>query len=299
MNEKRKCQKCGLLIDSDLTTCPYCGYKQEEIIEAEVKEDKKEENAEPVKPNFFRFTRQEIYLANFKNLGLFFFGFLGLQIISVILSLILNFSNTYLTLISNSGVALLNFGTYFVSFGGIILLINSNDIVKFIEGFKNKRSYLYGISYGLALVIISSFVSMLMYAIAQIDSVNNNEAGIDSITMGFPILSLIVFGFVGPIVEEITYRVGLFSAVTKKLGSLWGYILTAIIFGFLHFDFTALLSGNTQSIIIEFTNLPNYLVSGLLLCYFYQKEGFATATVAHIFNNTFSILMSMLASMLF
>lgn len=300
MNEKRKCQKCGLLIDSDLPTCPYCGYKQEEIVENKViKEEKIESVENNAKPNVFAFTRQDIYLERNKNLVLFFVGFLGLQLISLFLSIILVAFNPYLASFSTKGLAYLNFATYFITFGAMIFIINSNDILKFLVPFKKKRTYLYGIAYGLILVIVSSFVSTIMSFLTSNTSVNNNESGINSITVTFPFLSIIVFGLLGPLCEEITYRIGLFSSISKKLKPIWAYIITILIFGFIHFDFTSFLSSDLSSLIIELSNLPTYLVSGLLLCYFYQKEGFGVSSIAHIFNNMLSLILTLLSSYLF
>lgn len=300
MNEKRKCQKCGLLIDNDLPTCPYCGYKQDEIIEnIEEKDEKVIENNQNEKPNVFKFTRQEIYLERNKNLLLFFVGFLGLQIISLFLSVILVSLNPYLASFSTKGLAFLNFSTYFVTFGAIILIINGKDISKFLIPFKKKRTYLYGIAYGLILVIVSSFVSSIMSLLTSNTSVNTNETGINTITTAFPILSLIVFGILGPLCEEVTYRVGLFSSISQKLKPLWAYLITILIFGLIHFDFTALFSGNVDALIIELSNLPTYLVSGLLLCYFYTKEGFGVSSIAHIFNNLLSLLLTLISSSLY
>ena len=44
MKEKVKCKKCGLFIDSDCQTCPYCGYPQNSELEKEDKASKNIEN---------------------------------------------------------------------------------------------------------------------------------------------------------------------------------------------------------------------------------------------------------------
>ena len=44
MKEKVKCKKCGLFIDSDCQTCPYCGYPQHSELEKEDKASKNIEN---------------------------------------------------------------------------------------------------------------------------------------------------------------------------------------------------------------------------------------------------------------
>lgn len=298
MNEKRKCQKCSLLIDSDLDTCPYCGYKQEKIDENNVIDVTPiNETPSKNKVNVFAFNRKDIYLNKNKNIILFFVGFLGLQIISFLISIIILTTNEYLATFGLTGVSILNFSTYFVTAGAIILIIN-NDLLTVFSSFKEKRTYIYGVSYGLILIIISSFVSFIMNLITQNNQVNANETGINSITLSFPFLSFIVFGILGPIVEEVTYRIGLFSSFSKRLKPIWAYIITCLIFGFLHFDFTSLFSNDINTLIVEFSNLPSYKVSGLLLCYFYHKEGFGASSIAHIFNNCLSLLLTLIPSFL-
>lgn len=288
MAEKRKCEKCGLLIDDDMEYCPYCGCKQEKII-VEDKETTKVEKKE----SLLHFPSRVINLPNFKNITLFLVGFIGLQLISLFLSLILVSINPYLGFFSNEGTALLNFSTYLIVFG-ILILIIGKEFSQIFPDFKKGRTYLYGITYGLMLIVISSIVSNIFHLIFSIDSSNNNQQQIESVTTLFPIASTLIFGIVGPICEEFTYRLGLFSPLVKRLKPVFAYIIVALIFGFLHFDFTVLILGDTSSIINELVNIPSYVVSGLLLTYFYHKEGIVASSFAHITNNLFSIIVTLL-----
>ena len=288
MAEKRKCEKCGLLIDDDMEYCPYCGYKQEKII-VEDKETTKVEKKE----SLLHFPSRVINLPNFKNITLFLVGFIGLQLISLFLSLILVSINPYLGYFSSEGTALLNFSTYLIVFG-ILILIIGKEFSQIFPDFKKGRTYLYGITYGLMLIVISSIVSNIFHLIFNIDSSNNNQQQIESVTTLFPIASSLIFGIVGPICEEFTYRLGLFSPLVKRLKPVFAYIIVALIFGFLHFDFTVLILGDTSSIINELVNIPSYVVSGLLLAYFYLKEGIVASSFAHITNNLFSLIVTLL-----
>lgn len=295
MNEKRKCKKCGLLIDSSLPSCPYCGYKDEEVIDVkvineEIKVDKKEEKKKKNR-ELFDYKKQVIQMSSkYMNLLMFLFGWLGLSIISTVLSIFFMNNNFYVTYFSIYGSALLNFSCYLLLFGGFLLLI-SGDAFKFLGCFKNKRTYLYGFCYGFLLIAVSSIVSNLMYlAFGNVD-VNNNESSINSIVNIMPISSIIIFGIIGPFCEELTYRVGLFSVLHKKSRYL-AYIVTALVFGFLHFDFTSLTNG--EALKVEFINLPNYIVSGALLSYYYEKEGFGASFLAHITNNLLSIIITII-----
>ena len=291
MAEKRKCEKCGLLIDDDMEYCPYCGYKQENItLEDKNKSNKDNENNK--KESLLHFPSRVIYLPRFKNIYLFLVGFLGLQILSLFLSLILISLNQYLGYFSSEGTALLNFSTYLVVFG-ILILIIGKDFNLIFPDFKKGRTYLYGITYGLMLIVISSLVSNIFHLIFSVNSSNNNQQQVESVVTLFPLASTIIFGIVGPICEEFTYRLGLFTPLVKRLKPVFAYIIVALIFGFLHFDFSVILSNDSSLIINELVNIPSYVVSGLLLTYFYHKEGIVASSFAHITNNLFSIIVTL------
>lgn len=294
MNEKRKCEKCKLLIDSDLDTCPYCGYPQEKI-EVNKEEIKSEEiKEEKIKSkSFFSFPSRVVILDNYKNLTLFLLGFLGMQILSVIIVFLMQALNLYVTSFSTVGSAIINFSVYFTMFG-IMLLVLNEDCAKLFKDFLNKRTYLYGFSYGFMLIVLSSLVTNIMYLLFQTTDSNANQQSIVSITDSYPILSIIVFGLIGPICEEFCYRVGLFSAINKRYNLPVSYIITMVVFAFIHFDYTALFSGDGGRIATEFINLPSYLVAGLTLTYVYHKEGFGPSTIAHITNNLVSIIISII-----
>ena len=130
-----------------------------------------------------------------------------------------------------------------------------------------------------------------MQLLQQGGGVNQNEAAIDSTTSLFPFLSIIIFGILGPICEEFTYRVGLFSII-KRYNRILAYVITALFFGLIHFTFSP------STIVNELINLPSYMVAGLLLCYFYDYKGIGTSTVAHVANNLFALLMQLILSAL-
>ena len=295
MNEKRKCVKCNLLIDSDLDTCPYCGYPQNK--EEDNKNREKIEIVESKKPtrnfNLFDFEQKDIRINVIKQIFLFITGWLGMTAISLLFQYISQtvseplFTNT-------RGIGLLNFIIYFILYG-ILSLICCTDIVNLLPTFKKGKEFLTDLGYGGMLVCVSLIVNIFFNLIGKMFHLNveenANETGIDSIVSIFPILSLIIFGIIGPICEEFTYRLGLFSLL-KRANRILPYILTALIFGFIHFDFNCLTSGNGALIINEFLNLPSYLAAGLTLCFIYEKRGFGGSCVAHITNNVISIILT-------
>lgn len=312
MKEKVKCKKCGLFIDEDCESCPYCGYPQNHDLKTKANEtsekntdEKNIENFEKTpeilfknesnskvedtkKVNFFDFESRVMKINPMKSLTFFIVGFLFIKVIALIFQLIGQNGGWYF-IASGTFSGAINFASYFVTLG-IIFLILSNNSNQFFKEFANKWTWIYGLGFGFLLMIASSAVTAFMNLFQQVGE-NANESAIDSITTSFPVLSVIVFGFLGPICEEFTYRVGLFSFL-KKYNRIAAYLGTAIVFGFLHFTF------NPSTIITELINLPSYIVAGLLLCYFYDYKGIGASTVAHMTNNLFAIISQLVLSFL-
>lgn len=312
MKEKVKCKKCGLFIDEDCESCPYCGYPQNHDLKTKANEtsekntdEKNIENFEKTpkilfknesnskvedtkKVNFFDFESRVMKINPMKSLTFFIVGFLFIKVIALIFQLIGQNGGWYF-IASGTYSGAINFASYFVTLG-IIFLILSNNSNQFFKEFANKWTWIYGLGFGFLLMIASSAVTAFMNLFQQVGE-NANESAIDSITTSFPVLSVIVFGLLGPICEEFTFRVGLFSFL-KKYNRIAAYLGTAIVFGFLHFTF------NPSTIITELINLPSYIVAGLLLCYFYDYKGIGASTVAHMTNNLFAIISQLVLSFL-
>ena len=307
MKEKVKCKKCGLLIDNDLETCPYCGYplkeendNKENIINSNENatiNDTKVETKPVVDHNPFHFESREYKLNYSKMVSLFLVGFIGLQAVSFIIQLILKNTNIYF-LSTERGSGIINFSIYLMLFGTFLLIINK-DILPLINEFKTKKTWLIGVTYGIMLIVISQAVAYTFRLIGIAFNVNqtsnSNETGIDSIVNLFPFASILIFGIIGPFCEELTYRCGLFSLVKKK-NRVLAYALVCLIFGLIHFDFN--FGSANYNLANELLNIPSYITAGMLLSYFYEKEGLGASTIAHCVNNLVSIILSIIITML-
>ena len=88
----------------------------------------------------------------------------------------------------------------------------------------------------------------------------------------------------GPIVEEFTYRYGLFGYV-KKHNKTLAYVATILIFALIHFEFTT----DVDQLVNELLNLPSYLIGAIVLSIAYDKsDNLVVPIIAHIFNNLIS-----------
>lgn len=183
----------------------------------------------------------------------------------------------------------------------ILFIIIAKDGKKIIKSFKIDNFFWVGLG---GLFAILAFNRLYNFAVSRFYQIgdNANEQAIDSVVSEFPILSVFIFGIVGPLCEEITYRIGLFNSLKRKTTPIVTYILTALIFGLIHFNFDALAlfiaNGESATLINELLNLPIYIFAGLTFSYIYDKYGFAASFTAHTLNNLLSIVLQILLSSL-
>ena len=304
MSEKIKCEKCGLFIERDMPYCPYCGYENHsysETIETPLEEEEKdlevskeeqvtEEKEESSVKNFFnsslfKFPSRELNVKQPIKLTLFLLGFIGLNVIATIFTYIA-ITNPYFASIPAYSAAV-NFACYLVLFGIMVMILNISTI-DVLKDYKKIDTWAQGLKYGFILIIASILLNTFLQTVTGISSSNANENSVNSIVTLYPVLSVLIFGIVGPICEEFTYRVGFFSFI-RKYSRVAAYVISAIFFGLIHFDFT---SFGTDAIYVELINLPTYILAGVILCYAYEKKGLGVSIFAHCTNNLISVLIT-------
>ena len=205
-------------------------------------------------------------------------GIGGIFIFSLLATLLVNiFSFEY----DEQKIGVINFVTYGLLFLTLLGIVNV-DIIKFKNDFNKFLPYLIGFGFGVAMIIFPIIYNLIINSFYE-SSVNENESSLRNIIAIYPILSLIFFGFLGPICEELTYRVGLFGILKKPK---WlAYVIGTLVFALAHFSFSSV------NIINELINLPIYIVSGFLMCLAYDKFGLAASLTAHTVNNVYSVTM--------
>lgn len=243
-----------------------------------------------------RFNKDEVtYLPINSQLKLFLLGFIGSQIISTIISLIFTFygisiygDNVDLVqkfLDSLPVTMFVNSAAYVLTYLGVLLSVGQG-IPLLLNKFKNTKAY--GAAFcGIAAIFLFNFIyNAFLSAVGVEISSNLNESTLESISKAYTIPALFMFGIIAPIVEELTYRVGLFSLCSRK-GKTFAYTVTIIVFTLIHIEFF------TSNILIELLNIPFYCFAAATFCFLYDKYGFAASTTAHIMNNVVSILLSL------
>lgn len=227
-----------------------------------------------------------------KQLILFVVGWLGFQVFASTVQVVAA------SFIKLSGISYSSLGFSMVinsiCYIGLIIalaLIANKDLLKLIPSFKQWQSYLAGLICFAAIITFSIVYGSLIQYLKQVGVIkiptgdNANEAAIVSLEEKYTFTSLVVFGFIGPICEELTYRTGLFSLLRRKNKAV-AYIVTIVVFAFIHFNF----STDSATLINELLQLPHYMFAAVAFSFTYDKFGFAGSVSAHITNNVFSLL---------
>ena len=147
----------------------------------------------------------------------------------------------------------------------------------------NPKEIFLGLVFAGLLISITSIYNAFIFNLGITS--NLNQVTVEEVALNSPFFSFIILGIIGPICEELTYRVGLFGII-RKYNRLASYIASSVIFGLLHFS---LVDFTLSSFINELLNLPSYIISGLILTIAYEKGGFTSCIVAHMFNNILSM----------
>jgi membrane protease YdiL (CAAX protease family) len=105
----------------------------------------------------------------------------------------------------------------------------------------------------------------------------------DSSSQGLLIADFAAIVFLGPILEELTYRGVLFSLLDKNLGRKPAVFLSSVSFALMHLPMRWWFSRSYE---LEYT--VEYFISGLILCLIFLRYGNILAPIlAHMANNAF------------
>ena len=292
---KKHCMQCDKDYEATYPNCPHC-------------------HAENEKLRGNHFFDNDIHVGPLQNVGLLLMGLVGFQLFGAIISFIVqaNFIADYRSghpgaeiaeiaeawleaYLSNPSYAMLINGlSYALVFIGLLLIL-WQGIKEFGASFKKFKNIGIGFLCGIGLIALSFTLGLILGAFRPETTANNNQASLERITTGgYAIFALIVFGFIGPVCEELTYRVGLFS-FTKRFNRVAAYIICSIIFGLIHFDWECFSKGG-ELIANELFNLPDYILAGTIFCLGYEKFGIAGRVTAHITNNVISLGFTILAA---
>lgn len=118
--------------------------------------------------------------------------------------------------------------------------------------------------------------NMIAFRLFGVDHASQNTEQIMNLAEKLP-LFIIIVAIIGPILEEIIFRKILFGYFSRRFGFWLPAIISSLLFGAAHLDFTFLLT---------------YAVMGMVFCFLYWKtQRILVPMVAHASMNAFVVLM--------
>lgn len=256
----KKCPNCDTYHDPTLEQCPNCHKTNELYAQRDIYD-------------------KMVFLHPLAQGGLFLGGFAYVGMVFCQL-----FWSIFFGGIANEGLrnTLIVFFAYIMVFGGLLSITLITRRKSFISKFTRPMDYLYGLGFAGLLVIASIVVGMIV-SLFHTETINGNQATIEDTINNYPIIAVLIVILLGPVCEELTYRVGLYSFL-RRYNFVLAIIVTSLVFGFIHFDFEA------ADLVNELWALPSYVVTGAILCLAYEHRGPACAITAHMAFNLIAFL---------
>lgn len=258
----RKCPNCQNYYDSTLEQCPHCHKDNELYAQRDV-------------------STNIVYFHPLAQAGLFLGGFAyaGMLICELLGFLIYN-----VTGINDSDIkrTLILFFTYLLMVGGLLSIALFTRRQTFLKRFTRPIDYAWASAY-VGIMVAASLALTVIISMFHVSDVNANQSAAESIVYNYPILSFFVLVILGPISEEMTYRVGLYSLLRRRTKYI-AIIVTSLVFTLIHIDFGA------ADIVTELWSIPSYLVSGVILTIAYEHRGPACSITAHLVYNLIAFL---------
>ncbi|MBQ6730445.1 MAG: CPBP family intramembrane metalloprotease [Bacilli bacterium] len=256
----KKCSNCASYYDPTLKKCPICNKSNELYDQRRI----------PDSVVFFHPAAQiGLFLAGFS-----FVGMLVSEIISTII-----FKG-----LPDRGLAdaLEILFVYILMLSALLTISLSARASIFIEKFKRYKDYLFGLAYAGAIILTGVIINTIQGFIYQ--ATNGNQEAAESLITNYPIIAIFLVCLLGPICEELTYRVGLYSFL-RRINKILAIIVTTIVFALIHYDFSA------KDYIAELWALPSYLTCGLILALAYEHRGPACSITAHVTYNIVALIL--------
>ena len=259
--KETKCPNCGAYHDQTLKQCPAC-HKSNELFELN------------------RLPKRVLFLHPLAQMGMFLIGFAltGMLFGQLFIGLFVSYTSWSKEVKS---LVILS-GAYILMLIGLLVVPLLTRRRLFLDRFKNGTDYIYGIAYAGTVVAVGSVVASIIALMYKGDT-NANQTEAELIINNYPIIAFVVLGIIGPLCEELTYRVGLYSFL-RRINKYLAFAITVVVFALIHFDFTS------ENIVDELVSLPSYLSCGFILTLAYEHRGPACSMTAHIAYNLFACI---------
>ena len=259
--KRKKCSNCGAYYDPTLEKCPSCHKHNELYLNREIND-------------------KIAFMHPVAQIGLFLGGFAyaGMLIIQIIFAIFLKGAISDKTTFESTLISC----TYIAMIGGLGFIVFLTRRKHFLSKYTRKIDYIYGFAYMITLILVSSLVGTFTSLFHEAAD-NANQTTAVLFIKNYPLMAFFVVGILGPLCEELTYRVGLYSFL-RRINKYLAFGVTVIVFAFIHFDFDA------ADMVTELWAIPSYIAAGAVLTVAYEHRGPACSMTAHVCYNVFAFL---------
>ncbi|WP_340396924.1 type II CAAX endopeptidase family protein [Paenibacillus sp. FSL E2-0202] len=146
--------------------------------------------------------------------------------------------------------------------------------------------------WGLCLIIIigSMLIPTLIFIFHPITK-SVNEVDLRAMLSSYPFIFTVNVVWIGPLIEELVYRVTIYRTIRRK-SRLLAYLISSFLFGFQHVYRAVVFQSNYN----EMWNIFSYMAAGLIFAYLYEKRKNILVPIgAHMFSNGLSVLLYFLS----
>ncbi|OMD72577.1 CPBP family intramembrane glutamic endopeptidase [Paenibacillus odorifer] len=146
--------------------------------------------------------------------------------------------------------------------------------------------------WGLCLIIIiGNILIPTLISIFHPITKSVNEVDLRAMLSSYPFIFTVNVVWIGPVIEELVYRVTIFRTIRRK-SRLLAYLISSFLFGFQHVYRAVVFQSNYN----EMWNIFSYMASGLIFAYLYEKRKNILVPIgAHMFSNGLSVLLYFLS----
>jgi len=277
----KKCVFCGAKLDERLNHCAYCGTVQatNEPVRGEevVTPIERFEGFHPVNNRRPVKKGELTTLRNWLMIGAYPVGMFVLSsVISMVVMVARGYNLDHFLGEGQIGVlAVTNFWT-FVILCGILVVMAAPAFKADFKKVKNWGNFTIQMILGLICTFTAAFIgNSLVVMLGTTDQAANQEL-VEALLMNMPWMMILVVGILGPIVEEIVFRLALMKVF--KVPPVVNILISSFVFGAIH-----VLAGG-------FIHIIPYFLMGLVFAIIYMKnDNIWHATILHILHNSATI----------
>jgi uncharacterized protein len=141
-----------------------------------------------------------------------------------------------------------------------------------------------------AIFVVSNMIIPTILANFGYTGGTANQNKLNTMIEDYPVIMAVNIVLIGPVIEELVYRVTAFRLVARR-SRILAYLVSSLLFGFQHV-YEAVVYHHHYA---EIWNMTAYAVTGVILAYLYEKRrNIMVPLGTHVLNNLLGVIFMLL-----